>query len=309
MPPTKANLCPSIHQTLLETKKQSSINVMQRSVKCIGLTSIFEETLKGNIKIYLHTLEGRNLKNKKIYVNALLNFYKCVNYDPTEMEFLTKYFTQQCSTTDRKRKEAKERSDETHWFRYNWDDLQETYQMWKRSYENSKSLFHLHNWLIVALYSDQSFGAKRPIDICNLKRSHIKGDRICFTAQKNNFNYESQPLSEHILEPLREVLKQTKGEALIVNTNSGRAHTPDTFYKRFKVAIGDDDINAQKIRRLWASYKYSHHPSARELLRHSYELNHNPTTHLEDYVMPYKTMRLISTHKYRKVTSTKYVRC
>eukprot|EP00037_Helgoeca_nana_P014393 m.134300 g.134300 ORF g.134300 m.134300 type:complete len:152 (-) comp22528_c0_seq9:2073-2528(-) len=133
-------LCPTIHQTMLKTKKQSSISVMRRSAKCIGLTEINEQSLKGNIQKYLDTLEQSNLDTKKPH--------------------------------------------------------------------------QLAHWLIIALYCDEDFGAKRPVDICNLQRSNIQGDCIVFTAQKNNFKYESEPLSDHILEPLRAILSSRPQRSL-----------------------------------------------------------------------------------------------
>jgi hypothetical protein len=164
---------------MLKTKKQSSISVMQRSAKCIGLTEINEQSLKGNIQKYLDTLEQSNLKNKKIYVNALRNFYLCVDYDKEEMEYLNTYFTEQCKTTDAERKETKEKMSEIHVFHHTMRDIREIREMWKRSYLDTKRPHQLAHWLIIALYCDEDFGAKRPVDICNLQRSNI-GRLHCF---------------------------------------------------------------------------------------------------------------------------------
>ena len=287
--------------------------MFKRQLRCLGLTDISEATLKGNIASILNEEILSQYSNPKIYVNALLNCYKCVKYDEDEMSYLKQQFEKYAIKSDTQRKQKKQESDVIDYFYYDWGDLQECCQKWKAEYHRFKTHSALVNWCLIALYSDEEFGAKRPIDICHLSKHSIKDNKIHFTAKKNGFKYESHPLSEHILEPLTLLLEKNSlvNSPNLLITQKFFKFTPENLHHRLKQVLGREDVNFQYLRRLWASYKYNRHPSAKELLNQRYELNHEANTHLTDYVQDYKTFVIVKTIRFKKViyTTTKWIRC
>lgn len=298
-------ISPAIKKVMMKTLKESSINTYLRQLKCLGLSEVTLASLKGNIANILNPDTLNKYANSKIYVNALLNVYKCVDYDEEEMSFLKAQFDSYATKSDNHRKQKKEESQAIGYFHFDWEDLQDCYEYWQEQYASDHTTKSLTNWFITALYSDEQFGAKRPVDICNLRREHIIDNKIVFTSQKNQFKYESLPLSKHILEPLTELLLRNKKQTLILTPNSTK-YAPDNFYRRLKQVLRTDDANAQYLRRLWASYKYDQKPSISELRRQAYELTHEIGTHCNDYVQDYRVFQIIKTMTFRK--TTKYIR-
>ena len=296
-------LCLKIEAKLLQTKKPSTIMTYTKQLKCLGLSSVDESNLKGHIQQYIDTLESKGYKNSKCYVNALLRTYECVDYDTDEINLLKHQYENHCNTSDAKRQQKK---DDFDYFFLSWRDLQHRYEYWRNMCKHYPTRDNYTCWLLCALYSDEHFGAKRSIDIVNLTRNSIKGNCIEFTACKNNFQYKSQPLSNHILEPLNFVLNSHSKQTVLL-TPSGCKFSTDYFRKRFRLVMGEDGVNTQYIRQLWASWKYSKRPSAKELMNHCYELNHSADKHLSDYVQEYRTIKVIKTLKFKR--PIRWVRC
>jgi len=295
-----SRLSSSILSQLLETKKESTINTFKRQLKCLGLNVIDENTLKGNIKTTIDEFMKKGYSTPKVYINALLNVYKVSNYDETEMKYLEKEFQRICISSDKER-EIRKDEQQSEAFDVTWEDLQDKYKEHELKYMNNPSLYNLTNWFICSLYSDDQFGAKRSIDIINLTKSNVKENIISFKAQKNNFIFESLPLSNHILKPLQLLMSKNDKQTLIL-TKKGMKYDTNNFLHRLKEVFG---VDSQYMRRLWASYQYSKHPSPKELLRQAYELNHTIEIHLSDYVGDYKTKEKITfgeKYKFRKTT-------
>lgn len=295
----------NIEEELLKTKKKSTVETYKRQLKCFGLSSISKDNLRGNIKLLVDGLIIKNYVNSKIYINALLNVYKYSNYDVDELEMLKNIYIEECFKSDIERKENKAENNEIN---YSWNEVQRIYLKCREKYFLNPSHYNLTNWLIASLYSDESFGIKRTIDIINLKKKNIVNDEICFIAEKNKFSYESGKLSKRILKPLTLILKKIidDNDFLILTINNA-PYTTNNFLKRLKDIFGE--VNSQEMRKLWASYKYSQHPDPKELLRHAYELNHDIKTHLSDYVMKYDIEKIIWIEKIKFKKHISYVRC
>ena len=106
---TPINLCPTIEAEMKKTVKDSSIAVFKRQLRCLGLTDISEATLKGNIASILNEEILSQYSNPKIYVNALLNCYKCVKYDEDEMSYLKQQFEKYAIKSDTHNENRKSR--------------------------------------------------------------------------------------------------------------------------------------------------------------------------------------------------------
>jgi hypothetical protein len=291
----------TIEQRLLANRKATTIYTYKRQLKCLGLSDINEQTLKGNIKTLIDTFMTKNYSTPKVYINALLNVYQVSEHDEDELNYLKSQFENICKSSDAKRQIKKEEQQEE-LFTFTWHDLQSTYKHWEETYNSNPTLYNLTNWFIISLLSDEQFGIKRSVDIINLSKANINDDSISFTAQKNNFKYQSQPLSEHILRPLKLLMIQNKKQTLIL-TSSGIKYNTNNFLHRLKEVLRDN-VNSQYLRRLWASYQYSKHPSPKELMRQAYELNHSIEMHLSDYVSEYNTAdyKVLKVCKFKKQT-------
>ena len=270
---------------LAEKFSSNSIKTWSRTLKSIGMLKVCEETLKGHIKSLIDTIKEKNCKSNKPYINAFRNCYLCCEYDKKEMDYLVSEWEESCNTADKERKQDKDKQREEHTgFDIKWSDIKNIHKVVDS--KTSKSVYihsEVMEWLITSLYSDDTFGVKRCIDIVNLKRENIINNKIIFTSQKNKFKYESKPLSNHILEPLNYVLMNTTSKYIITN-NKRLKITADVLTKRLNKIFGH---SSQYLRRLWASYHYSKQPTAQELINQAYELTHSIDTHLNDYVLAY----------------------
>jgi hypothetical protein len=298
-------LSPTLKALLLANRKESTVNTYMRQLKCLGLSNINEQTLKGNIKNIVDTFMTKGYSTPKVYINALLNVYQVSDYDADELEYLKSEFNRICEVSDKTRQTKKEQSNTV--FSFDWDDLQRTYQHWEDTYNETPTLHNLTNWFIIALISDEEFGVKRSVDIINLTKANIKDDTIAFKAQKNKFVYQSLSLSQHILKPMHLLMIQNRKQTLIL-TPGGVKYNTNNFLFRLKEVLRSD-INSQYLRRLWASYHYSKHPTAKQLLRQAYELNHSIDIHLSDYVSEYETGKIKFIREYRFKKRTTWIRC
>ena len=299
------NISSTLKALLLAKRKETTVNTYMRQLKCLGLSDINEQTLIGNIKNIVDTFMTKGYSTPKVYINALLNVYQVSEYDNEELEYLKTEFNKICEISDVNRQVKKEQSSDA--FSFDWVDLQTTYEHWEDTYNNNPTLHNLTNWFITALLSDEEFGVKRTIDIINLRKSNINGNTICFKAQKNNFKYQSMQLSEHILKPMRLLMIHNNMQTLIL-TPSGTRYNTNNFLHRLK-EVTRSDVNSQYLRRLWASYTYSKHPTAKQLLRQAYEMNHDISTHLKDYVSEYASneVKVIGTYRFKRQSA--WVRC
>lgn len=290
---------------LLETKRESTVNTYKRQLKCLGLDFIDENTLKGNIKEIVTNFMKKRYSTPKVYINALLNVYKVSNYDKEELNYLEEEFKGVCKTSDntRENKKSEQQAEE---FILTWDDLQNKYKEHEEIYYNNPTIYNLTNWFICSLYTDSQFGPKRSIDIINLTKYNFNNNKISFTAQKNNFQYESLSLSNHILKPLILLINENKKQTLIL-TSKGIKYDTNNFLHRLKEIFGVK-ITCQMLRRIYASYMYSKHPTPKELLRQAYELNHSIEMHLTDYVSEYNPEKIIfgKIYKFKKITVCKW---
>ena len=298
------NLSSNLMALLLACRKESTVNTYMRQLKCLGLTDIDEHSLRGNIKSIVDTFMAKRYSTPKVYINALLNVYQVSQYDKEELDYLKSEFNKICDTSDKERQSKKEQSNTV--LSFDWEDLQRIYKHWEDTYNENPTLHNLTNWFIIALLSDEQFGVKRSIDIINLTKANIIDNTITFKAQKNNFAYQSLPLSQHILKPMHLLMIKNFKQTLIL-TSSGIRYTTNNFLHRLKEVL-QGDVNSQYIRRLWASYTYSKHPTAKQLLRQAYELNHSIDVHLSDYVSEYKTkIKFIRTYRFKRQTT--WTRC
>ena len=292
---------------LAEKFSANSINIWSRTLKAIGMSEVSQDTLKGHIKELIEAIKAKNYKSNKPYINALRNCYLCVDYDEDELKYLLSEWELACDTSDKSRKQDKDKQREEHTgFDIRWDDIQEEHE--KIEARTGKNVY-IHSdaidWLVSALYSDEDFGIKRCIDIINLKRENIVDNKIVFKSQKNKFVYESKTLSNRILEPLKFVLDNTTSEYIITNNKRQKISSESMTYKLNKLF----GCSCQYLRRLWASYHYAIQPTAQQLIRQAYELNHSIDTHLNDYVLAYdkRDYKVLGVYRFKKVHS--YVRC
>lgn len=293
-------LSQSILNKLLETKKATTIETYKRQLKCLGLKEINESTLKGTVKGIVDEFMKKGYSTPKVYINALLKVYQVSEHDKEELLYLKQEFKRICDESDDERRQKKQEK-QADGFEFTWGDVKECYEKMKKIYNEKPTLYNLTNWFISAIYSDDSFGVKRTIDIINLTKSNINKDVIEFTANKNNFHYKSLPLSSHILTPLLLLMSKNQKETLIL-TKSGLKYSTNNFLHRLHEIFGSN-IDSQYLRRLWASYHYSKNPTAKDLLRQAYELNHSIEMHLTDYVSEYTTDEIIwgEKHRFKKV--------
>jgi hypothetical protein len=264
----------------------------------IGVTQYTQENFKGKIKQYIEAIEKGNYKNNKIYFNVLKVFYSCCEYDKEEMKILDNKYKNACVKCDNERQETKTNEDTEH-FKICYWELQAMRDLHKKTYKTYGLFSDLINWLISALYCDENFGPKRPIDIINLRRENIdiKNRKIMFTAVKNNFKYESEPLSDEIWEPLKIVYDKNYKSYLLLSSTLNK-FSVETFNYRFKKYVFKSlNINPQICRRLYASYHWSE-ATPKQLLKQAYELNHTIGVHIESYISPYKDYKFIKTVKF-----------
>lgn len=277
-------LSKSIEAKLLVSFKPSTINCYKKQLTCMTLNDVTETNLKGTIKGLINKFMTTGYSNKKAYINALRNIYKCSDYDEKELDYLNSEFERICKISDGERSEKKENTQEI--FHFSWSDLQDSYNTCESKYNQTGTLYDLTNWFISSLISDEQFGVKRIVDMINLTKNNIQENRIVFTAQKNGFEYESLPLSEHILKPLRLLMIANKKQTLILSKKEVK-YTSTNFLYRLREVVGNNNVDSQYLRRLWASYLYSLHPTPKQLIRHAYELNHKMDVHMNDYVTEY----------------------
>ena len=290
----------------LSHMKQSTINVRGRQLKMLGFSSIDENTLKGKIENAIETIESRNLANKKVYYHALLTVYKVSNHDNKELEYLEEKTLEAGKTTDKER-EIKKENKYNESFNITWEQLKNTYYKLEKQCEEYPQNYNLaRQWLLCALYSDNEFGPKRPVDIVNLKWDSIKENKINFTAIKNGFEYTSKPLSEYIFKPLIHIKKFNKGKH-VFTSDKGLKYEVDSLNKTVLKKMLNTTF--QELRQLYASYMYSLKPSPKELMRHAYELNHSLIVHIEDYVREYNEdyheIQVLGKYRFKKIT--KYI--
>jgi hypothetical protein len=292
----------TIEQRLLAIRKATTVYTYKRQLKCLGISEITEQSLKGNIKSLVDKFMTKNYSTPKVYINALLNVYQVCEFDEEELKYLKSQFDNICKSSDEMRQIKKEQQ-QSDLFTFTWDDLQRLYKHWEEIYNSNPTPYNLTNWFIISLLSDEQYGIKRTIDLINLSKANIKNNTICFTAQKNNFKYESLQLSAHIMRPLTLLMIQNKKQTLIL-TSSGMRYTTNNFLHRLKEVL-QSNVNSQYLRRLWASYQYSKHPTPKELIRQAYELNHDISTHLSDYVSEYNTAdyKVLKVYKFKKQTT------
>ena len=118
-------LAKSIETKLLLSFKPSTVHCYKKQLTCMNLKDVTENSLKGNIKQIIDSFMMQNYSNKKAYINALRNIYKCSNYDNEELKYLNSEFEGICKISDDARIEKKNNNPEV--FTYSWGDLQDCY--------------------------------------------------------------------------------------------------------------------------------------------------------------------------------------
>ncbi|DAC81794.1 TPA_asm: yRec [Monosiga MELD virus 2] len=304
-------LSTSIIQQLNKTYKESSLKQMMSRMK--QLTSdayIDEDYLKGKIKEIHEEIQKRNYKNNKVYYNTLHKIYSLCNYDKSELAYLEELLKGSQEQCDNARKVIKDSASIQQGMK--WDDLQSVVNSLKDKVCDAKSA---RDYLLGCFYSDEAFGPKRIIDIVKLRYKDLIDNeyKIKFTAEKNNFEYESQVLSMRLIEAI-EMSRQYTSSPFIIYNLSGNLRVPaNTATKALSKALGK--FNVQYIRLLWASYKAKVADDYKELIHHAYELNHSTGMHLDNYCLKYpedpveddETIQVIATYKFKKVVTYKRI--
>jgi hypothetical protein len=270
--------------------KKSSINTYKSILKAIKLEDCTEKNLKGNIIDLCDRIEESKFKNAGVYYNIVLLLYKLCDYNEDEMTYLKDKCLKAIKKADNIRKNEKLNYDENR-FEYNLSDVQKVRNKLREKAVLTKDKNDYIDLLISALYSDDKFGPKRAIDIMNLKWDNFdyKNRILKFTTIKNNFDYESKPLSDEIFNPLELLYHlRSKHQPYIILTKKNEKFERQNFGKRFKQIFEElPKLNFQNIRTLWASSSYKKsNGDIKAVVNHAYELNHNMSSHFSSYLSP-----------------------
>ncbi len=299
------NISNLIFLKLAEKYKESSIKSFSYCLKTINCYPVTEKNLKGKIKGLCKTIEQKDLKNKKCYYNALYQCYSRCNYNEAELTYLKDHLGRSQIKSDeiRHKKKIEEREENFEGFTTTWTDLLIIKFKLRNIYYKSKLHSDLMNWLLVAFYTDEEFGPKRQSDIITLKKENFDKNCLHFKTIKNQFVYHSKAaLSKDILEPIKLAIKKSPCEYILTNKKYKPLSSQHATIKIKNLL----SVSSQYLRRLWASRHYSYHPRPNKLLEQAYELNHNITMHLTDYIAHYDNSDddryiVIKTMKFKKV--------
>ena len=290
---SKFKLAEEVRVPLEKKYKKSSVSVITRRLKmvfgnyteCLNLYHINKHISK----CIDNVIDSDYTCKKNLLWDMNVVYGLCSNKKPSIVNRLAVEVensrNQEIKVREQKQKEPVMLKEE-----FLWDELQKAKNKAKEAYEKSSTISKASDYILMLLYSDETFGPKRAMDIADYP---VSIQQIEFKTKKNGFEYKGL-----IPEEAYNIWSKhfNKGDPLLRNPTNSNQMSSETVRKSLKRITGCSFITVQYIRKLWASYMILKKHTAYDINHQVKELTHSHAMHFNDYVnnLPISPKKLIA---------------